>query len=573
MIRHLRWQIALALAGALVIAILLFFVSGQALRHEPARGGQFVEALVGRPGTFNPLFAQSDAEVDLARLLFSGLTRPGPDGQPLPDLASDWSISADGQTYTFTLRAGALWHDLSPVTADDVVFTARLARDSAIPEQQKSRLAQVWQRVEVKKLGEHRVQMHLEEPYAPFLGALRLGILPVHLLADVPAAEIATHPFSVREPVGTGPYSLAQPDGIETGDEGSSAITTIRLVRFDAHWGNDGQRPYLDQLIFRFYPTLDKAVEALGQQAAQGLGRVPPEALNRLGADVQAYAAMQAGYTLVYLNRSEAIFDNKTVRQALSLALDRQGIIDDPDLLNGLGVVAVSPIAPGSWAYDASLPAPRYDPDEARRVLDQAGWIDSDEDGVRDHDGQPLRFTLGTRSDQPLWAAVAERIAGDWSAIGVGVEVSPLDYPDLVEAVRNRTFQTLLYSWAVPDYDPDPYALWHSSQVDFPGQNYAGFRHSEADRQLVEARQAHPKVNFAQRLELYHAFQRTFVEEQPALLLCHPVYQYVVTDPNVGGVQLPRLIVEPSDRFLTLPDWYVQTHQVLGEARRAALWR
>lgn len=563
MIRQLRWQIALGVAGAAIIGALLLLVSNRAFRDEPARGGQFIEAMVGQPRTFNPLFADDDSEIDLTRLLFSGLTRPAGDGSVRPDLADHWAISPDGKTYTFTLKSGLVWHDQQPVTADDLVFTARLAADRNIPDVQKSRLAEPWQRATVEKIDDLTVAVHLEEAYAPFLNAAMLGILPAHLLADVPPAQIAEHPFSVRSPVGTGPYRLESLEDPE-GPDGYR----VQLARFDEHWAAGDQTPYLDRLVFQFYPALDKAVAALGERSAQGLGRVPAALMSRLGAEGQTQnrAAVQAGYTLVYLNPSEPAFTNRSVRQALSLALDRKGIVDDPALLNGQGVPAVSPIPPGSWAHDPSLPEPRFDLDAARRILDESGWIDSDGDGVRDRDGQPLSFTLGTRGDDPMMVAIAERIQRDWSSIGIGVEVKPIDRQDLAETLRNRAYAALLLDWETREYDPDPYALWHSSQIDFPGQNFAGFKNTEADRLLVEARQANPESEIDKRRSLYQAFQRIFAEELPALMLYHPAYQYVVTDGNVGGIQLPELLVEPADRFATLSDWFVQTQRVFGES-------
>ncbi len=562
MIRQLRWQLALALAGTLLIGLFLALVSHRVLQTRPARGGHYVEAVVGPPGMFNPLLAQSDAEVDAARLLFSGLTQPGDRGLVRPDLAERWAVSPDGRVYTFTLRTGAVWHDLEPVTADDVAFTAHLAADPSIPAPQKSRLCEPWQRVDVVVLDAHTVQITLKEPYAPFLNATTLGILPAHLLADVNPADIPDHAFSTRAPVGSGPYRL------ESIDRAADAPgPTVRFARFDRHWAASDGQPYLDGIVFQHYPNRELALEGLGQRSAQGLGSVPTKVLTRLGSEtpIQFFSALKTGYTLVYLSPVEP-FTNKTVRQALAMALDRQRIIDDPALLDGQGVPAAGPIAPGSWAYDATLRPPVYDPEQARRMLDEAGWIDSEGDGVRDRDGQPLSFGLSVKGDDPVMLAIAERLRDDWQQIGVAAEVLPIEPSDLASTLRNRSFTALLFSWDLRDYDPDPYALWHSSQADFPGQNYAGFKNTDADRILVEARQAHPIRDHERRRQLYAEFQRIFAAELPALMLWHPVYNYAVVDDNVGGIQLPALVVEPADRFATLPSWFVQVERVFGEA-------
>ncbi len=562
MIRHLRWQIALALAGTLLIGLFIALVSHRVLQTRPAQGGQYVEAVVGPPGTFNPLLAQTDAEVDSVRLLFSGLTRPGDRGLVEPDLAERWAVSADGRAYTFTLRADAVWHDLEPVTADDVVFTARLAADPAIPATQKSRLCEPWQRVEVSALDARTVEIRLKEPYAPFLNATALGILPAHVLADANPADIPADAFSSRAPIGSGPYRL------ETIDRAADAPgPAVRFARFDRHWAATEGQPYLDSIVFQHYPNRELALEALGQRSAQGLGWVPTKVLSRLGSEtpIQFFSAIKTGYTLVYLSPVEP-FTNKTVRQALAMALDRQRIIDDPALLDGQAVPAAGPIAPGSWAYFAGLGTPIHDPEQARRMLDEAGWIDSEGDGVRDRDGQPLSFGLSVKGDDPVMLAIAERLREDWQQIGVAAEILPIGPSDLASTLRNRSYSALLFSWDLRDYDPDPYALWHSSQADFPGQNYAGFKNTDADRILVEARQAHPVNDHERRRQLYAEFQRIFAAEQPALVLWHPVYNYAVVDDNVGGIQLPALVVEPADRFATLPSWFVRVERVFGEA-------
>ena len=139
MVRKLRWQIALAVAGLLSMAGLLIFVSGRVVTERPAQGGRFVEAIIGRPQTYFPILARSDTELSLARLIFSGLTRPDPanPGQFIPDAAERVEISADGRSYTFYLRHDLRWHDGEALTADDVIFTVELLKSPEIPDFEK----------------------------------------------------------------------------------------------------------------------------------------------------------------------------------------------------------------------------------------------------------------------------------------------------------------------------------------------------------------------------------------------------------------------------------------------------
>jgi peptide/nickel transport system substrate-binding protein len=564
-LRQLRWQIGLALAGVLIIGALLALFSNRAFEDRPARGGQLVEALVGRPAVLNPLFAVEDSEKTITRLVFCALTRPDPLLGPRADLATNWTISPDGLEYTFHLREDALWHDGQPVTADDVVFTADMARrvaDDPALSVSASPLVRPWANVTATALDEHTVRLTLDEPYAPFMDATALGILPAHILVGITPDELPKHRLSQVEPVGCGPYRVDVPGGIDT--------ERARLVRHDEHWdtgGADGSRqtdrPYLDALEFRFTASREEAVAAVGQQEVQTMGGVPADAFDELGDDARLFSATESGYTLVYINHDNVLFSDPVVRQALSLGLDRAGIVHDPTLVNGQGQVAASPIAPGSWAHDPSIPAPTFDPEQARGVLEDAGWTDGDGDGVRDREGKRLSFSLGTLDD-PLNMAIAQRIADDWSKIGAEVLIEPHNQQGAVHALSNRDYEAMLFSWKLQSYEPDPYPLWHSTQVD-GGQNFAGYSNPEMDQVLVELRRAHPEDR-AGRFELFSEFQRMFAEDLPALLIYHPVYTYAVGDPNLGGVQLPQLIVDPSDRFTTLPDWFVRTERVFGES-------
>jgi peptide/nickel transport system substrate-binding protein len=558
-LQHLRWQLILALGGIVAIGALLLMVTGRRFEVQPAKGGQLVEAMVGPPTTLNPLFASSEAEADITALLFSGLTRMDAQGLIQPDLAT-WTLSPDGRTYTFTLRPDAVWQDGQPVTADDVLLTARLAKDPAIPVA-KTAAAAPWQHVETTKVDDRTVTVKLPEPYAPFLAATTLGLLPAHLLGGVLPADLPKHRFSTTEPVGNGGFRLVPHSG--------SDANSLQLTRFEPYWRATGRAaPFLDTIRFQFYPTRTAAREALGQRAVQAMGRVPADSLGGLGADTRLYNAVDAGYTLVFLNPANDLFSDTAVRQALSLGLDRSGMIQDPKLLNGQGLAAASPIPPGSWAYDPTVRPPPYDPAQARRILEQAGWLDSDGDGVRDRDGKPLSFKLGAGND-PQSAGLAERIRRDWKAIGVTATVEPLDQQSMVNNLHNHAFDAVLFGVALSGSDPDPYPLWHSSQV-ASGQNFAGFNNAEADRLLTEARQPmsdYPQ-DVAHRKQLYSAFQALFAREQPALMLFHPIYTYAVADPNVGGVQLPQLLVSPSDRYMTLPSWYVRTERVLASGKR-----
>ena len=187
--------------------------------------------------------------------------------------------------------------------------------------------------------------------------------------------------------------------------------------------------------------------------------------------------------------------------------------------------------------------------------MDAAGWMDSDGDLVRDKDGVELAFTLLT-SDDPIMAQMAEELARQWRAVGVDATIRPVSSDAAIHFVRNRNFDAALIEIELTA-DPDPYPLWHSTQVE-SGQNFSGFASEEADVVMEEARRT---ADPARRLELYSAFQQIFAEEVPSLLIYYPIYVYAV-DGQVRDVQLSPML-HTSDRFRNIHEWYVQTEEVV----------
>jgi peptide/nickel transport system substrate-binding protein len=558
-VRHLRWQLIIALLGMLLVGSLL---SGRsttgpapdegpdaAPTAEPARGGLYTEALVGAPRRFNPLLDfNNPVDRDIDRLIFAGLTRFDAYGRPAPDLAN-WIISDDELTYTFVLRADARWHDGRPVTSADVAYTIGLLQDPAYPG--PADLGRLWRAIGLNVVNTQTVELSLPEPFAPFLDYTAFGLLPAHLLGEVRASGLADAPFN-HAPVGAGPFRFVA----LTGEAGF--VAGVRLAAFDAY---HGPRSLLTEVQFRFYPTVEAALAAYRAGSVLGISRIDAAqigaALREPGLGV--YTTLLPEYSLIYLNlQSDELpfFKDKRVRQALLRGLNREAMIDR--LLAGQAVPAASPVLPGSWAYNPSLPIVEYDPEAAAELLDAAGWIIPDGTApgapgyVRRQGEIELRFTLVTPNDA-LHLAVAQAAQATWAGIGVVVDVLPAEaraIRDEYLAARPRAFDALLVDLNLAGApDPDPYPLWHETQIE-SGQNYGGF----ADRRTSELlEQARITTDLDTRARLYYAFQSRFLDQTPALLLFYPVYNYAV-DATVLGVQVGPLI-EPSDRLHTLAQW------------------
>ncbi len=558
MTRYIRWQILLILLGVILVGILLAYLSANyTIVLRPGRGGTYVEGVAGFPRYLNPLLLSSYEGVDrdLCALLFNGLTRFDEHGEVVADLARGWDVTLDGLTYTFYLRSNAFWHDGTPVTADDVIFTIRLLQDPAFPGSPILG-ADVWRTVTVEKVDRHTVRFTLAEPFAPFLDYTTVGILPSHLLRGVRAADLPGLDFNLN-PVGTGPFQM---DEIAVQDKD---ITSIVLEQFRRYYGG---RANLDRVQFRFYASDQNVLNAYEAGEVEGVGRIPIQERERvLGyPTLDLFSAPIARYNLIFLNlaRDDLPFlQEPEVRQALLYGLDRQRIVDE--VLDGQAVVVHSPILPGNWAYDEDIPHYDYDPEQAARLLDSVGWFRALLDrGVRHKKGGRLAFTLLVSSD-PERVAAAQEIVRQWNTIGVTATVQ-IAAPDKVyQALAARDFDAVLTQIALPG-DPDPYPFWHETQVE-GGQNYSGLKHRRISEVLEQARII---VSRDRRKELYDEFQTLFAQEVPALLLYSPVYTYGV-DERIHDVQIGPLTY-PSDRFRTISDWWIVSRRVFvseSEAR------
>lgn len=539
----LRWQFIIAGIGVILVAgFLLQSASAYETVLVAAGGGRYSEAQIGGPRYINPLLSQANrVDADIVSLVFRGLTKTDECGNVLPDLASSWEISADGRQYIFHLRDDAFWHDGVPVVAADVAFTISLIQAPDFPG--LPTLVRLWRDVDVEAMSDKAVRFVLPEPYAPFISYTNLGILPSHVLQGVAAADLTKSSFN-RLPVGCGPFAVIESDP--------------EHVLLSANRNFYGERYYLSEIEFRFYRDTGEALRAYQRREVQAIAEVDPEYLPEVAAEagLSVYSGPLARLVMIILNLREekGLFREAEVRQALMSGLDRQRLISS--VLEGQGLVAHAPFAICSWALDPDGQAYTFDPATAKALLDERGWSDHDGDGFRDKDGQRLSFTIGT-TDERNMKAIAQEIARQWAGIGIEVQVNAVNFYDLVDSnLRTREFDAVLIALAV-EGDPDPYVLWHSSQIEAGGQNYSGFVNRDADELLEAARR---EWNTGNRQELYHRFQSIFAEELPALPLYYPVYTFAA-DRSVRGVHIGPM-VQPADRFRYLSEWYVNVNRV-----------
>ncbi len=556
--KKLRWQI-LIVAVTLVIVTVLLLTQQPSLTPatvEPASGGIYTEALIGSFGRLNPLFdLNNPPDRDVDRLLFSSLFKFDSNALPQPDLAESWGVSADGTIYNITLRSNAFWHDGIPVTSDDVLFTLDLLRSqfSAYSDDVRA----LWDVVEITRLDEKNIKFTIPEPFVPFLDYLTFGVLPKHLLEGIPADQLATAQFNLA-PVGSGPYRFDRLL-VENGQ-----VTGVVLTRFDRYYG---QTPFIEQFVFRYYPDSSSALAAYQNGEVLGISQITGDVLNTALQEpgLSFYSSRMPRMTLVLFNlQNEDVpfFQDKKVRRALLMALNRQWMIDH--FMQGQALLADSPILPDTWAYYSGVERIPFDPAAAEELLKGDGYILPSDNSVRAKDDVSLSFTL-LYPDTDLHRKLAQTIQENWAAVGVEAKLQAVSYDSLLnDYLTPRAYQAALVDLDLSrSYDPDPYPFWHQAE-ETTGQNYSQWDNRSASEYLEQARViADPDT----RMRLYRNFQVIFARELPALPLFFPVYTYAV-DERVLGVQVPSLF-EPADRFNNVSSWYLITRRALEETQQA----
>jgi peptide/nickel transport system substrate-binding protein len=559
MFRRIGWQVLLVGIGFLVAAVILLYMSETyTTEFRPAPGGTYVEGIGGYPQSLNPLLSfYNDADSDVVSLVFNGLTKLNRYSEVVPDLARDWSIDTTGITYTFNLKSNVLWHDGYYFTAEDVVNTIELLQDPDYPGPPD--IGALWRTVDVTPLDDYTVQFVLDEPYAPFLDYTTIGILPHHIFAEVTASSFPGHAFN-RAPIGTGPFRVTDVVINE------AQITEVTMKRFSRYFG---ETSYLENIIFKFYPTPRAAFDAYQDGIVEGVSKITLDILPQAFAEENLilYSAPSPEMVMVYFNEiitDTLPFADPAVRRALSISLDRQSIVDE--VLIGQAILPKTPLLPGTWAYtEENIPDYSYDPQKASDIFAEAGWYRQDGTGsLRNVDGSVMAFSLMTASEsQEL--AIAEAIATQWQSMGISITVEAVPPPALTGVLDSRTYQSALVRLVLPG-DPDPYPFWHETQaLPGQGQNYAGYQNRTISEILEQARIT---VNREERLAYYHEFQRLFMEEVPALPLFVPVYTYAL-DSRVSGGQIGPLM-QSGDRFQTIANWYVLQRRVVASRLQEA---
>ena len=447
--------------GAAVAALVMSACAGEAetgvafdpnIPIEQRYGGTVVLAGTTDIPTFNPVATTDELSAAIQRdVVLMTLLRPDADLEPQPYLAESWEINADSTRVEFRLRKDIDWHDGRPTTAWDVEFTFAALKnpETGFPN---AGAFSGWEGPEV--LDEHTIRFAVR-PHAGLLsGWMRLPILPRHLMSDTPADELATHPFGA-EPTGNGPFRFA----------GSrSADTWIFEANGEFPEGLGG-RAFMDRLVYRSIPEPATQLAELRAGGVQLVRLASPTQLGQARRDAELVALdyPSRSYGFVAWNGKRPWFRDAAVRRALTMAIDRQAIVDA--VRGGLGEVANGPIGPWHPAYDSARSPLPFSTDSAVAILEAAGWRDSDGDGVRDQDGTRFSFELLT-NERDTYRQIAEIVQAQLGAIGVDVTLRTLETSAFVDIILSpeRRFDAFVLEWE-PDFVIDDRQLFACAAV------------------------------------------------------------------------------------------------------------
>ncbi len=511
----------------------------------PARGGSFVEGAVGTPRFINPLLASSQADLDLTALTYSGLMRES-HGEFIPDLAERYEISENGTVYTFTLKEGVTFHDGTPLTADDILFTISQAQHADV----KSVRRADWDGVRVEARDASTIVFTLPAAYAPFLENTTMGILPKHIWEETPPAEFAFSPVNTH-PIGSGPFEIDRAEFDETG-----APTEYVLKSF----GNFALgEPHITRITYRMYPNEEALLSAFSDSDIDSfVAHAPTSVSHEARERVQTLRLPLRRVFGVFLNQNHAsVLADASVRSALDAAIDPESIVRE--VLGGHGSVLHGPIP--SALLPATTTETRASSDDVRAILSRGGWqfvsaSSTETQGSWMKNKTPLTLKLAT-ADTPELVETADRIVAAWRAIGIQAETDVYPLQEFNQNVlRPRAYDAILFGEIIgPSRDLFPF--WHSSQRNDPGLNLALYANSTADKALADARAATTK-------EAREAAETIFLEEiendTPALFLYAPDALYLAPA-HVRGISISS-VTNASERFAHVYSWYRDIERV-----------
>jgi peptide/nickel transport system substrate-binding protein len=523
-----------------------YLLSDYYQKMAPVPGGIYNEGILGTFTTANPIYAVSDVDTSVSRLIFAPLFTYNSGNKLVGELASSISVNPLGNVYTVNLKPNLTWQDGQPLTSKDVVFTYDLIEN---PDAE-SPLFNSWQGVKITADGPLTVTFSLPDALASFPEDLTNGILPEHLLNTIPASEVRSATFNTENPIGSGPFSWQSIS--VNGTTPTNAEEQIALLPFNNYVLG---KPKLDEFVIHAYADQQDLINAFtkGQlNGAEGLNEVPGSIADMKSAEIHNYI-LTAG-TYAFFNVSSGVLSNQSVRSALVQS------VNVPAIMASLGYPTHEvnePLLEGQLGYNPTYREPAYNLTAAENTLSQAGW-NLGPGGIRTNNNVRLSFSL-TVSNTPEYLSVANQLKNYWAKLGVNVTLYIEDPNDFNTVLQEHSYQAVLYGISIGN-DPDVFVYWDGSQAQANSPtrlNLSGWNNSTANIYLEGGRTSlNPTLRVAEYAKVLAAWQ----QDLPALGLYQPRLLYITNGPIFGLDG--NTVNSYTDRYSNVANWEIDEAKV-----------
>ncbi|WP_320174810.1 peptide-binding protein [Maridesulfovibrio sp.] len=498
---------------------------------KPVYGGRYREPTLAEPMCLIPLLSSDSASSAVEAKLYVSSLKYDKNIELVPEAAESYEVLDGGKLLRFKLRKDIRWTDGVPLTAEDVEFTYKTMIDPKTPTAYAGDFLNV---KEFKLIDKYTFEVRYDKVFARSLITWALSILPKHVLEN---EDLNTTKYR-RNPIGSGPYKLKE-------------WIPGRRVVLEANDDYFEGRPYIDEKVYRVIPDLSTQFLELKSGSLDEMGLTPQQySFQTSGGnwerDFQKFKYLSFSYTYLGFNMESPFFKDVRVRKAINYAIDKEEIVKG--VLLGLGYPAMGPYKPGTWVYNDKLKPYGYKPEKAKALLKEAGWIDSDGDGIIDRDGRPFSFTIITNQGNSLRIKAATIIQNRLKGIGIEVKIRTVEWAAfLKEFIMKGRFDATILSWNILQ-DPDSYTVWHSSKAVAGGLNFIKYKNSELDELLEKGRTT---LDQSERKVIYDRIQEIMHEEQPYCFLYVPMALPILSS------RIKGLKVEPAGLDYNANEWWI----------------
>lgn len=504
-------------------------------KQYPAEaGGTFIDASTAEPSGLISMVAGESAASAISSHIFNSLLKYDKNLDLEGELAESWQVSSDQKTITFKLKPNLKWADGKPLTSVDVLFTWQLITD----EKTRSPYASDFQLVKKAAAPDASTfSVTYDQAYAPALDSWAgLQVLPKHLLEG---QDIHTTPFA-RNPVGSHYYKLdswTNGENIKLSRNPTSVLGAAKIDKLVTRIIPDNSAQFLELMADN--------IDSMGLDPIKYSRIIParPELQKKLA----LYKELGNSYTYMGFNLKHKPFDDIRVRKAINYAIDKQEIIDGVYL--GLGINIASPYKPGTRWSNPDLKPYAYDPNKAKALLKEAGFVDTDGDGILERDGKPFSFEIITNQnkEREKSAVLIQRRLKD---IGIDVQIRAIEWASFISRfIKTGDFDVVVLGWGL-SLDPDQFSIWHSTQNQ-PGQfNFIGYNNPQIDKLLEQGRL---ELDTDKRMKIYHEFAKVLLEDCPIVYLSAG-YGLTAIHKRVKGIDSPA---PPAGIGYNSHEWFI----------------